>query len=262
MRRFRNRTAPSTGLMGPVAALVFDLDGTLIDSTASILETVQAALAKTGRAPAPVAALRAHLSGGSRALCARAARLATSDPALDEFVAEYQALYLAHAVPRLTFLPRARELLEGLEGSPLALCTNRPRPSTDAVLKHLGLARWFRSVVAGGDVAELKPSALPLLAVANALGVEPEQLVMIGDSPDDVRAAQRCGARSIAFTGGGVWDRSALAGLEPTCLVDHLDEVAAELGRMNGQARIGAQPSQEQRLGVTLAVGAQRSFVG
>jgi phosphoglycolate phosphatase len=218
--------------MRPVAAVVFDLDGTLIDSTASILETVQAALDKTGRAPAPVAALRRHLSGGSRALCARAAGLAARDPELDVFVAEYQALYLAHAVPRLSLMPGARELLDALSESPLALCTNRPRVSTDAVLRHLGVARRFRSVVAGGDVAELKPSALPLLAVAHALGAQPEQLVMVGDSPDDVRAAARCGARSIAFTGGGVWTRSALAPLRPSCVVDRLDEVRAELRRM------------------------------
>ena len=226
--------------MRPVGAVVFDLDGTLIDSTGLILDTVQAALAKTGRAAAPVEALRLHLSGGSRALCAHAARLASTDPALDEFLAEYQTLYLATAVPLTTFLPRARELLDALDGSTLALCTNRPRVSTDAVLRHLRIAHCFRSVVAGGDVAELKPSALPLLAIARELGVEPERLVMVGDSPDDIRAAKRCGARSIAFS-GGVWKRSALAALRPTSLVDRLDDVAVELRRFALGARVTSE---------------------
>jgi len=209
----------------PIAAVVFDLDGTLIDSTQLILDAVRAALHETGRPIASEEALRPYLSGGSRALCAAAACLQPDDPKLDEFVAQYQALFIAKAVPLSTFFPGARELLDRLSGKPLAVCTNRPRPSTEALLRHLRAERHFRAIVAAGDVAELKPSALPLFAIARALNVPPEQLVMIGDSPDDVRAAQGCGARSVAFTGGGVWSRSTLAPLRPTVLIDRLDEV-------------------------------------
>jgi phosphoglycolate phosphatase len=187
------------------AAVVFDLDGTLIDSRGDIVAAVNHALAATGRSPLPGQVVVRFVGDGARALCARAAGLPEASGEVDPILAEFLAYYGAHPIDFTRWMPGAQEALEGLvdwDDLALGLCTNKPRETTEAVLSALGVRSRFRAVVAGGDLQDKKPGAGPLLWIARALRVESERLVMVGDGPQDIECARAAGARSVAVLNG------------------------------------------------------------
>jgi phosphoglycolate phosphatase len=164
--------------------IVFDLDGTLIDSRYDIANAANHALSVHGFSALSVPEIASYVGDGARALLARAARLEPEAPELGPL------------------LPGAHEALAQLTHLPLALCTNKPRSITDAVLANLRLPVRFAAVVAGGDLAKIKPDPLPLQHLAQALSLTPAELVMVGDGPQDILCAKAAGARSVAVEGG------------------------------------------------------------
>lgn len=219
-------------------ALVFDLDGTLIDSRGDIAAAANHALAATGRRTLPEATIARFVGDGARTLCARAAGLGESDAELDDVLATFLAYYDEHPVDRTKWMPHAREALAELSRYPLALCTNKPRATTELVLGSLGVRSLFAIILAGGDLPEKKPAPGPILAIAKQLGVMPEALVVIGDGPQDVEAGRRAGARTIGVRGGMLPIERLLAA-RPDVLVDSLQEVPTIVRRWSeGTTRI------------------------
>ena len=191
--------------MLPPTVVVFDLDGTLIDSRGDIVAAVNHALAATGRAPLPGQVIVRYVGDGARSLCARAAKLPESSEGVEEVLRHFLEYYARHPLDFTRWMPGAQEMIERLSDLgdlALCVCTNKPRATTDAVLAALGVSTRFRAVVAGGDVADKKPAPEPLLHLAARLGVQPHKMVMVGDGPQDVECARRAGARSIAVLGG------------------------------------------------------------
>lgn len=190
--------------MLPPAAVVFDLDGTLIDSRGDIVAAVNHALMETGRQPLPASVVVRYVGDGARALCARCAQLHEGSPEVDVLLELFLAYYVEHPIEFTRWTAGAQETLDALgemPGMKLGICTNKPRPTTDAVLGALGIRTRFRAVVAGGDLPEKKPAPGPLLSAAKQMGVEPQAIVMVGDAPQDIECARRAGARSVAVTG-------------------------------------------------------------
>ncbi|WP_437733990.1 HAD family hydrolase [Sorangium sp. So ce1335] len=194
-------------------AIVFDLDGTLIDSRGDIVAAVNHALEATGRAPLPGQVIVRYVGDGARALCARAAGLPEASPEsspkssedVEELLRHFLAYYERHPLDFTRWMPGAQEMIErlwDLGDLSLCVCTNKPRSTTDAVLAALGVRGRFQAVVAGGDIPEKKPSPAPLLHLAERLGVPPRRMVMVGDGPQDIECARRAGVRSIAVLGG------------------------------------------------------------
>jgi phosphoglycolate phosphatase len=91
-------------------------------------------------------------------------------------------------------------VLDRLRHLPRALCTNKPRVTTGAVLERLGIAGDFDAVVAQGDVPQTKPHPAPLQRIAELLGVPCSRLVLVGDGPQDIECARAAGARSIGIS--------------------------------------------------------------
>jgi len=191
--------------MLPPTAIVFDLDGTLIDSRGDIVAAVNHALMQSGRSPLAAPVIVRYIGDGARTLCARAAQLAEMEEEVDHLLSLFVDYYAAHAVDFTRWATGAQETLHAFGEIPdltLALCTNKPRVITDAVLSALGVRSRFRAVVAGGDLAEKKPAALPLLHLASALHVTTEAMVMVGDGPQDIECARRAKVRSVAVESG------------------------------------------------------------
>lgn len=191
--------------MLPPTAVVFDLDGTLIDSRGDIVAATNHALLATGRKPEPAAAIVSLVGDGARTLCARVARLEESDPEIDELLEHFLGYYEAHPADFTRFMPFAMEAVEALSAMnamTLALCTNKHRRATDAVLSALGIADRFAVIVAGGDLPQKKPDPAPLRHIAKTLGVRPAAMVMVGDGPQDVLCAQQAGCWSVAVECG------------------------------------------------------------
>lgn len=179
-----------------VKALLFDLDGTLVDSVPDLAEAVDRMLADFGHPPAGEAKVRLWVGTGSRSLVSRALSDAKGGQADDELIERALANYFDHYEARLCVRSR---LYEGVsdtlarlrsEGYPLAIVTNKPERFVRPLLDGLGIAQHFSAMIGGDTLAQRKPHPQPLLHAADALGVEPTQALMIGDSRNDIEAAR------------------------------------------------------------------------
>lgn len=211
---------------------VFDLDGTLIESRGDIAAALNHALESSGRPRQPDEVVATYVGSGARTLCARALRLPDEAPEVSALLAAFLAYYIAHPVVRTTWLPGALEALDALEGvTKLALCTNKSREVTDAVLRGLGVTHRFVAVVAGNDLPERKPHPSTLQRVADLAGVPLEGLLMVGDSPIDIACAKRAGIPSVGVFGGFATD-DEVREAEPDHLLVTLHELPALVRRL------------------------------
>lgn len=210
--------------------IVFDLDGTLIDSRGDIAAACNHALAESGKKPLPVDHVVSLVGDGARTLLSRAAGIAETDPELDRLFSAFVAYYVEHPVVFTRWMPGAARVLDLVAPMPLAVCTNKMRVVTDAVLAALGVRTRFAAVLAGGDIPEKKPAPGPIFAVAKALGVTSEELIVVGDGDQDVLAGRRAGSRTIGIF-GGFCPRERLIAARPDVLVDSIREVPEILQR-------------------------------
>lgn len=211
-----------------VAGVVFDLDGTLVDSCEDIAQAANYCLEAAGFPPRTTAEIQTFIGDGSRVLLSRASGLAPNDARLDEMLERFFVYYTAHAVDHTQLLPGAREVLVALAHLPRALCTNKPRVTTLALLEGLGIDTLFDAVVAAGDVAYHKPHPAPLQRASELLGVPCERLVLVGDGPQDVECARAAGARSIGITEAVIVPLERLRAAGPDALIA-LGDVPAQL---------------------------------
>ncbi|MDI3290521.1 HAD-IA family hydrolase [Polyangium sp. 15x6] len=189
----------------PPTAVVFDLDGTLLDSRGDIVAALNHALLTTGRSPQPAQVIVRLVGDGSRALCARAAKIPEDAPEVDELVRLFLDYYKQHPLDFTRWAKGALEAIEALasmENMALGICTNKHRSATDVVLRALGIEDRFGAIVAGGDTKERKPDAAPLLLAAKQLGAMPAAVVMVGDGPQDILCARNAGTWAVGVESG------------------------------------------------------------
>jgi phosphoglycolate phosphatase len=221
-----------------VGGVVFDLDGTLIDSCEDITRSANACLVAAGFRPRAPAEMQTFIGDGARLLLARASELDPGDARLDPLLARFFEHYTAHALDHTRLLPGARDVLAALAPLPLGLCTNKPRVTTLAVLEGLGLASLFSAVVAAGDVPHHKPHPAPLERAATLLGVPCAELVMVGDGPQDIECARNAGARSVGIREAIIVPLERLAASSPDAIVA-LRDVPALIARWGAAALSG-----------------------
>ena len=213
-------------------AVVFDLDGTLIDSAGDIADVLNACLVEQGIAPFDEPAVTAMIGGGARVLVERALRrLGRMDEAVlaERLRVDFERRYGDLGAGRSVVYPGGRELLAELAAREvgLAICTNKPEAITLRTLAELDLARWFGAVV--GETAALprKPHPAMLLAAIERLGSTPNQTVMVGDSAADVGAARGACVPVVAVSFG--YTTTPAAALGADALIDHLSELPGAL---------------------------------
>lgn len=176
--------------------ILFDLDGTVVDTAPDLSAAANALRAARGLPPLPLEVLRAPSGKGSPALILAALGVAKDDPRYPalktEFLERYAAAPAAHSTP----FPGAEALLEALsrEGLRLGVVTNKPSALADEVIRALGLDRFF-PVVLGCDSpgCTLKPKPDSILAALKRFGAEPAQARYVGDSASDAAAAHAAG---------------------------------------------------------------------
>ena len=219
-------------------AVVFDLDGTLIDSAGDIADALNAGLRQMQLAPFSEAEVRLMVGGGARVLVERAltARELAGDTALAQrLYAAFIEVDRTASVARTTVYEFGRELLIDLRrlGVKLAICTNKPAGITEDVLAKLRLRMSFEAVIGGTEALPKKPHPAMLLAALTSLGVDPKRAVMIGDSGADVGAA-RAGNVPVIIVSHG-YSRAPAHELGADLVVNSLADVPDALRNLAGQ---------------------------
>ncbi|HET9933829.1 MAG TPA: HAD-IA family hydrolase [Polyangiaceae bacterium] len=217
-----------------VEAVAFDLDGTLIDSRGDIAAATLHALTSHGFAPLPVETLLTYVGDGARPLLARSAGIAADDARLDALYASFLEFYTANPLVHTRFCRGAERALSDLSSLKLALCTNKPRVTTLAVLEGLGILDLFAVIVAGNDLPRSKPDPLPIQHIAGALSVAPRRLVMVGDGAQDILAARGAGARAVGLR-DGIQPIERLLAAKPEVLLDSLEELPSLIASWNAE---------------------------
>lgn len=212
-----------------IRPLVFDLDGTLIDSRRDIAAACNHALGRVGLEPLSIEVISSHVGSGARALLRGVLGETVADVHFDELFAHFQAYYAEHPIEHNRFMPGAIEALAlRSRERPVALCTNKPMHLTQSVLNALGLVDAFDSVAAPSRGDRVKPDPMLLERVAKELAVPERQLIMIGDGPQDVGAGRAVGAHTIGIK-GGLLPLARLLEAKPDVLLDTLEDLPAHL---------------------------------
>jgi len=182
-------------------AILFDLDGTLVDSAADIAEALNDLLAEEARTPYSLAEVKRMVGEGVVRLMEKAfGETAHAAERAERFMAIYTPRSARLTVP----VDGAFAALDHFKtlGVPLAVCTNKPDEAAREVLESLGLAAYFREIIGGSSGLPRKPDPASLLEAARRLGAEPAHTLMIGDSLPDVMAARAAGMRVVVVDSG------------------------------------------------------------
>jgi phosphoglycolate phosphatase len=228
-------------------AVIFDLDGTLVDSAPDIARALNETLATFGETRGIKAfdekEVVALIGGGSILLIKRAlaaAQWAISEADEEALRAQFMTRYYAVSAEGRGLYPGARQLLSDLRtaGHLLAICTNKPDAVTQVALKALGIAEYFTSVVAARDGRPNKPNPAMLLAALDALHAGPADAVMVGDSGADVGAARAAGTRIVLMSYG--YTAIPAIKLGSDAVIDQLSDVPGVLDALASELRPGA----------------------
>jgi phosphoglycolate phosphatase len=218
--------------------LVFDLDGTLIDSGPDMHRAVVRMLAEHGLPPLSLAEVTAMVGDGSAKLLARAFAKAGHPldrdlPALPRFMEIYEAC-VADLTRPFRGVPETLALLQDA-GHRMAICTNKPDRATRQVLEALSLLRHFEVIVGGDSAPARKPDARHLLAVLERLEATAGDAVMIGDGANDLLTAAAAGVPVIhACYGYGLREPVAV---EPLATIERFDELPEALRLLEREPR-------------------------
>lgn len=206
--------------------LIFDLDGTLIDSRLDLAQSVNAARVHMGLAPLDNHLVVSYVGNGAPLLIQRALpEVGEADlaRALEFFLHHYSE----HALDHTKFYPGVRPALDrfAAAGKHLAVLTNKPTATSHAIMDGLGAAGLFFRVYGGDSFPQKKPDPAGVEALMREAGVERERTMMVGDSSVDIRTGRNAGVRCCGVTWG--LQPESLADPAPDLLVDRMEDLAA-----------------------------------
>ena len=186
----------------PAKLLVFDLDGTLIDSRSDLAASINHMRMQYELEPLPLETVTSFVGDGMYKLVERSLAGVEHNP--DEALAIYRAYYFAHSTEHTVLYDGVDEGLCRLAdaGFALAVLTNKPGEPSRHILEHFGLAGLFWAIIGGGDVPSLKPSPDGVEEILRLTGCRPDHAWMVGDHCTDLAVAQNAGIRSAFVTYG------------------------------------------------------------
>lgn len=186
-----------------VGAILFDLDGTLVDSLEDLTDAANHMRAAFGHPLLDSSTVRGMVGKGSRNLVQQA--LATDSAELiDQGLQLFTSYNRDHIADKSSLYPGIRETLQQLadQGLPMAVVSNKNESLSRLVLETLKIDHFFSTICGGDTFPERKPSPLPLIRVTNYLGIAPDETVIVGDSSNDIQAGRQAGITTIGCTWG------------------------------------------------------------
>lgn len=209
--------------MYPVDLLIFDLDGTLIDSKVDIAYSVNLTFRDLGLKEKRPEEIYSYIGEGVRKLIK--ATLGEEKEALfDEAIKIFRGYYLAHLLDTTNIYPGVDKVLSHFQDKDKAITTNKPIEYTTKIVEGLGLKIYFKMIIAGNNGIRLKPEADMLIKVISDLNVKKERAVMIGDGVNDILAARAAGIISCAI-GSGLGNKDILISLNPDYFCNKIGDI-------------------------------------
>ncbi|HUC30272.1 MAG TPA: HAD-IA family hydrolase [Candidatus Acidoferrum sp.] len=226
-----------------IKLVIFDLDGTLIDSRLDLVHSVNAALRHIGRPELPDHVIAGYVGDGAPVLIQRA----LGGELVDETVVRkglefFLSYYREHKLDHTTVYPGIRESLQAIHSSrngvprKMAVLSNKPVNPSRAILEAVGLGTFFSRIYGGNSFATKKPDPEGAMRLLAELAAKPEQAVIVGDSPVDIETGQNAGMYSIGVNYG--FAPHALADALPDVLVDLPQELAEVFVGESAQVRV------------------------
>lgn len=193
-----------------IRALIFDLDGTLIDSQRDIIVSVNVMLRELGRTELPEKIVSSYIGHGAPQLVRRALGETTSETEFEKALKFFLAYYEEHKLDHTCAYPGVPQALEKLADMPMAILTNKPVRISLRILEGLGLAKYFRLIYGGNSFETKKPDPLGTNTILQELHIEAKDALFVGDSEVDVQTARNAGTlAAVVNYGFGTHDRAA-----------------------------------------------------
>jgi phosphoglycolate phosphatase len=213
-------------------AVIFDLDGTLIDSAPDIAAALNVALSQASIAPLDLDTVKSMTGGGACMLVERAVARSGKPADVEKLLTVFLQAYGKHPSKRTKVYPGVRQALGALQadGVRLAVCTNKPHDLTLAILANLDLAHHFEVIVGATPGLRPKPAPDLLRKVLSDLDIACEDAVMAGDSSADVGAARAAGVRVILVSTG--YSTVPAMSLCADAVIDGMDALRPELRKL------------------------------
>ncbi len=214
------------------ATIVFDLDGTLVDTAPDLTNALNDVLTRRGHQPVALATIRACVGHGARVMIEEALRRTGAEGDIDRMLAEFLTHYEANIANESRPFPGAVAALEDLaaRGATLAVCTNKREYLSRKLLEQLDLARFFSSLAGRDTFAVSKPHPDHLTQLIALAGGKPSRAVMVGDSDIDILTAKAASVPVILVSFG--YATAPLDHLAPEAVIDHFDQLEARAGAL------------------------------
>lgn len=209
--------------MASFDTILFDVDGTLIDATSDIANSVNYALRILKRPELPKETIVSYIGTGVKDLIRKS--IGTDDDALIEKGTKlYVDYYIAHAVNETVLYPHVIDILEYLKGKRKFIFTNRYASFADVSLRAMGIRHYFEAIIGGDDESCIKPLACSVDRVVERFGIDKNKSLIVGDMDVDVMAGNNSGVR-VCWVTYGLGKIEDVAPLKPEYIIDDLIEL-------------------------------------
>jgi phosphoglycolate phosphatase len=212
-----------------VALLVFDLDGTLIDSRLDLANAVNATRAEMGKPPLEHSRVYSYVGNGAPVLIRKAMGPDVPEADVQRALEFFLAYYRDHAVDATRLYPGVRESLERLHaaGMQLAVLTNKPVRISEVIMNYFDLGPMLFRIYGGNSFERKKPDPIGIDTLRAEAGATAEQTWMVGDSIVDMQTARNAGVKSCGVTYG--FQPETLQECPPDLLVDRMEDFVARI---------------------------------
>lgn len=205
--------------------VIYDLDGTLVDTKQDIAEAVNFMLARLGEPPLEAQDICRYVGHGLHHLIAHCLRTQEARR-IEAGTALYRTYYATHLLDHSRLYPGVIDTLRYCQRHHQAVLTNKPNPYSRELLIGLGIAEYFVEIIAGDSGYPKKPDPAAAHALMARTQASAQETLMVGDSPIDIETGQRAGVRTVGVAQGFV-DRAELAAAKPDVLVSDFSELLA-----------------------------------
>jgi len=226
MNQNESKAGNNSELAG-VRVVIFDLDGTLIDSKLDLALAVNAALAHMARPPLAHETIYGYVGNGAPLLVQRALGEGATPEDAQRGLAYFLAYYREHMLDNTVLYPGVREGLDMLQQYPLAVLTNKPVRFSELILAGLDLTRYFRYVYGGNSFETKKPDPMGVNILLRDFGASPREAMIVGDSDVDVRTARNAGIWACGVSYG--LGTEGMRAHPPDLMLDSLAQLPAHL---------------------------------